>query len=199
MTQSKSPKLSRPHSDSPSSTPAEEAWRGQACSLWTNTGRGAWRPAGPRRASSLPPLTLQTKPHPHQGTSPPSEPPEGPANLTLHLPLPTESGLSPKTTDNPKGTAFSLYVKLGMLFFIPTLIQSSREAMCVIFTSHEKGHSGVTWWVCCVSTVRYQAIRPGLVYAQCPGNGQPSGGLYPLDLNFPVRETWGSRRPELCL
>lgn len=113
----------------------------------------------------------RTKPHPPQGTSPPSEPPEGPANLTLHLPLPTESGLSPKTTDNPKGTAFSLCVKLGVLLFIPTLIQSSREAVCVILTGHEKGHSGITWRVCCVSTVRYQALRPGPAYAQCPGNG----------------------------
>lgn len=45
MTQSKSPKSSRPHSDSTSSTPAEEARRGQAGSVWTD--------AGPRRGGRL--------------------------------------------------------------------------------------------------------------------------------------------------
>lgn len=51
MTQSKSPKSSRPHSDSTSSTPAEEAQRGQAGSVWTDAGPRAWRPADRRRAT----------------------------------------------------------------------------------------------------------------------------------------------------
>lgn len=116
----------------------------------------------PDGASSLPPQTLQNQAPPTPGHFPTLEPPEGPANLTLYLSLPTESGLSPKTTDNPKGTAFPRYVKLGVLLFTPTLIQSSREAVCVILTSqgHQNGHSGITWRVCCVSTVRYQALRP---------------------------------------
>lgn len=98
MTQSKSPKLSRPHSDSTSSTPVEEAWRGQARSVWTDAGPRAWRRLAPGGAVLPSPHTRgPSHPPKHQERLSGPQPPVPPAGPTHG------SGLGHLTADKPQG------------------------------------------------------------------------------------------------
>ena len=78
MTQSKAPKLSRPHSDSASSTPVQEVWEGQGPSIWADTGHGGL----------LAPHELA----PFASREPPETPPRVSTDFALPWPLATESG-----------------------------------------------------------------------------------------------------------